>query len=192
MGPRGRPAPPGGAPILIAEVDRIRGLRGEVVVTVHADDPARMARLERVFLMDPGGALEGVRIQGVKRLGDRAVVKLEGYETPDQARTLVGRELFIPREASTPAPPGRYYAYQLEGLEVRLKDGTLVGTVREVLTQGPQSLLVVQTASGEALVPVVPSICTDLDEDSGIMTIDPPDGLLDLNAAASRRADEGH
>lgn len=182
-------SPPGWPPILIAEVDRIRGLRGEVVVTVHADDPSRMARLERVFLMEADGSLRAVRIEGVKRLGERAVLKLEGYDTPEQGRTLVGREFFIPREASTPAPPGRYYAYQLEGLDVRLKDGTPVGTVREVLNQGPQSLLVVTTARGEALVPVVPSICVHLDEEQRIMTIDPPDGLLELNEAAARRAD---
>ena len=184
-------APAGGPPILIAEVDRIRGLRGEVVVTVHADDPSRMARLEQVFLMEADGSLRAVRIEGVKRLGERAVLKLEGYDTPEQGRRLVGREFFIPREASTPAPPGRYYAYQLEGLEVRLIDGTPVGTVREVLTQGPQSLLVVRTARGETLVPVVASICVHLDEEQRVMTIDPPDGLLELNEAAARRADEG-
>jgi 16S rRNA processing protein RimM len=174
--------------ILIAEVDRVRGLAGEVVVTVHADDPARMARLTGVFMKEPGGGWRELPVQGVKRLGARAVLKLGGYDSVEQARALVGRELFIPRSASTPAPSGRYYAYQLEGLEVRLTDGRLVGTVAEVLTHGPQSLLVVQGPDGEVLVPVVPAICRELDEEAGVLTIEPPEGLLEVNRPSPARS----
>src|SRR3970040_123758 len=124
--------------IPIAEVDRVRGLRGEVVVTVHADDPARMARLACVFLKE-GDGYRPVAIEGVKRLKDRAVLKLSGFGSTEEARKLIGEVLFIPPEASTPAPPGRYYAYQLVGLTARLTDGTAVGAVKEVLAQGEQS-----------------------------------------------------
>ncbi|MGH9867560.1 MAG: ribosome maturation factor RimM [Candidatus Polarisedimenticolia bacterium] len=174
--------------ILIAEVNRVRGLRGEVVATVHADDPGRMARLTGVFVRETDGAWREIRLQGVKRLHDRAVLKLEGYDSVEQARALVGKELFIPREASTPAPAGRYYAYQLEGLEVRLTDGRPVGTVREVLSQGLQSLLVVDGPMGEVLIPVTASICRHLDEEAGVLTIDPPEGLLEINRPATPRA----
>ncbi|HZI94142.1 MAG TPA: ribosome maturation factor RimM, partial [Patescibacteria group bacterium] len=119
----------------------MRGLVGEVVVTVHADDPARMAALGTVFLREAEGGYRPVAIEGFKRLGDRAVLKLAGFGSIEEARVLIGRELFIPVEASTPAPEGRYYAYQLVGLEARLKDGTPLGKVREVLRQGAQSLL---------------------------------------------------
>lgn len=173
--------------ILIAEVDRVRGLAGEVVVTVHADDPGRMARLAGVFLKEPGGRWRELPVQGVKRLGSRAVLKLGGYDSVEQARALVGRELFIPRSASTPAPPGRYYAYQLEGLEVRLADGRVVGAVTSVLSQGPQSLLVVDGPGGEVLVPVVPAICREVDEEAGVLIIEPPEGLLEVNRPSSAR-----
>lgn len=167
--------------IAIAEVDKVRGLAGEVVVTVHADDPARMARLPAVFLRQPDGAYREVAIEGVKRLHSRAVLKLAGYGTPEEARALVGKELFIPPEASTPPPEGQYYAYQLLGLRVRLADGTGVGAVREILRQGGQSLLVVEGAAGEVLIPLVRAICTEIDLNGGAITVDPPEGLLDLN-----------
>lgn len=174
--------------ILIAEVDRVRGLAGEVVVTVHADDPGRMARLAGVFLKEPEGGWRELPVQGVKRLGSRAVLKLGGYDSVEQARGLVGRELFIPASASTPAPSGRYYAYQLEGLEVRLADGRVVGTVTSVLSQGPQSLLVVEGHDGEVLVPVVPAICRELDEEAGVLVIEPPEGLLEVNRPSPARS----
>lgn len=166
--------------IAIAQVDRVRGLEGEVVVTVHADDPFRMAELGSVFLEGPGGEWEEVAILGVKRLKERAVVSLSGYDSPEKAKTLVGRELFVDRETSTPAPAGRYYAYQLIGLEARLDDGTPVGLVEEVLGQPMQDLLVIRGRGGEFLVPFVPSICTNIDVQGRTMTLDPPEGLLDL------------
>ncbi|HEY3174387.1 MAG TPA: ribosome maturation factor RimM [Candidatus Polarisedimenticolia bacterium] len=177
----GRGAAEPDAYIPIAQVDRVRGLRGEVIVTVHADDPGRMARLERVFIKEAEG-YRPVAIEGVKRLRERAVLKLSGFGSVEEARGLVGAVLFIPRDASTPAPEGRYYAYQLLGLSARLKDGTVVGTVRDLLVQGAQSLLVIEGVSGgEILVPFVRSICVACEPEEGWLTLDPPAGLLDLN-----------
>lgn len=167
--------------IPIAEINKVRGIRGEVVATVHADDPSRMAELACVFVREPDGAYRRLEIEGVKRLGARAVLKLSGYGSPEEARALVGRELFIPPQASTPAPPGRYYAYQLAGLAAQLKDGTPLGRVREVLAQGEQSLLVIEGGAGEILVPFVKAICIACDLSAGTVTLDPPDGLIELN-----------
>lgn len=166
--------------IAIAQVDRVRGLSGEVVVTVHADDPSRMSEISSVYLEGPGGGWQETAILGVKRLKERAVLRLSGYDTPEKAKTLVGRELFIDRESSTPAPAGRYYAYQLIGLEARLEDGTPVGLVEEVLGQSMQDLLVIRGRGGEFLVPFVPEICTRIDVAGRTMVLRPPEGLLDL------------
>ncbi len=172
---------PGGDLIPIAVVDRVRGLVGEVVVSVHADDPARMRELAAV-LVESSGAYREIPLQNCKILGQRAVLKLEGYDSPEAGRTLVGKTLFIPAGASTPAPEGRYYAYQLDGLAVHLRDGSRIGTVREVLKQGAQCLLVIDGRHGEFLVPLVKAICVEIDPDRGRITLDPPDGLIELNA----------
>ena len=174
----------GDDPIPIAEVDRVRGLAGEVVVSVFADDPARMRELSGVLVESPGGYLE-IPLQGCKILGQRAVLKLEGYDSPEEGRSLVGKTLFIPPEASTPAPEGRYYAYQLDGLAVHLRDGSRIGTVREVLRQGAQCLLVIDGRQGEFLVPLVKAICVEIDPEGGRITLDPPEGLIELNAGRS-------
>ncbi|MFQ5702084.1 MAG: ribosome maturation factor RimM [Acidobacteriota bacterium] len=166
--------------VLIGEVDRVRGLDGEVVVTVHSDDPRRMSQLAAVFVEEGEGTFRRLEIEGVKRLHERSVVKLAGIGSNQEAKGLVGRGLFIRKEASTPPPQGQYYAYQLVGLEARQKDGSAVGPVVEVLRQGPQSLLVIRTPEGDKLVPFVPEICVNVDLDGASVTIDPPAGLLDL------------
>ena len=173
--------------ILIARVDRSHGLWGEVLVTVHADDPGRLRQLGSVYMRGPGGDPREVPVERARRVGARCALKLAGINTIQEARALMGQDLFIPRSASTPAPPGRYYAYQLSGLSARLEDGSVVGTIREVLRQGSKSFLVVESAGGDILVPFVRAICVSIDVEGGTVTLDPPEGLLELNAKA--RAD---
>jgi 16S rRNA processing protein RimM len=165
--------------IPIAEVDRVRGLIGEVVVSVHADDPRRLTELPAVYLQGPSG-LEAHQVESFKRLGERAVVKLSGFDTIDSARALVGREIFMHRDDAAKPAEGEHFSWELEGMTVARRDGSVVGTVREVIRPAGQSLLVVDTPEREVLIPLVRSICVDIDTERQVITIEPPDGLLSL------------
>jgi 16S rRNA processing protein RimM len=71
---------------------------------------------------------------------------------------------------------------------VRTLAGEPVGVVTDVLHQG-QDLLVVQPPPGpppgrdQILVPFVAPIVPEVDVQAGHLVIDPPPGLLDLDAA---------
>ena len=74
-----------------------------------------------------------------------------------------------------------FYDHQLEGLRVRTAAGEDLGTVTEVLHTGAGELLSVKrTDGGELLVPFVAAIVTAVSLDSGVLQVDPPDGLLEL------------
>jgi len=79
--------------------------------------------------------------------------------------------------------PDEFYDHQLEGLTVRTVDGAEVGSVAEVLHTAAGELLSVRTAAGaEVLVPFVSAIVLSVSLASGVIEIDPPDGLLDLDS----------
>ena len=64
----------------------------------------------------------------------------------------------------------------------RLGDGTVVGTVHEVLHSAAGELLSVRPADGsrtEILIPFVAAIVTSVSPADGVVEIDPPEGLLD-------------
>jgi len=64
---------------------------------------------------------------------------------------------------------------------VRTTAGLDIGTVSEVLHTAAGELLAVDRANaGELLVPFVAAIVTSVSLDSGIVEIDPPEGLLEL------------
>ncbi len=66
---------------------------------------------------------------------------------------------------------------------MRTVDGRAVGTITEVLHTAGGELLAVRGADGaEVLVPFVGAIVTSVSLADGIVEIDPPDGLLDLDS----------
>ena len=66
-------------------------------------------------------------------------------------------------------------------LRVELKDGTAVGTVREVFESTPADLLEVEGGDGRRhLVPFAEQLVVEVDVASGRLVIDPPAGLLEL------------
>ncbi len=71
----------------------------------------------------------------------------------------------------------------MEGLAVRTTDGRSVGTVAEVLHTAAGELLSVRNdADDEILVPFVAAIVISVSLADGVIEIDPPEGLLDLDA----------
>jgi len=180
----------GDGSIVIAEVHRARGLRGEVVATLHADDPSRLDGLGEVEIVPAGGgAPRSSRVEGWKRAGERVVLKLAGVETVEEARALAGSEIRIRRsEARRMAPEGRYFAYQLEGLQVVNLSGEALGQVVRVMSPGGRTLLEVRSARGEFLLPAVSALCKRIDLEAGKIVVDLPEGLIELNAVRRRRA----
>lgn len=171
------------ATILLAEVDRARGLKGEVVARLHADDPARLDEVGEVEIVMPGATPRRARLEGWKRRGERVVLKLSGVESVDEAKALAGAEIRIP-SADSPerAPEGRFYAHQIDGARVRSVAGEDLGRVVSVTTPAGQTLLEVDGPRGRFIVPLAGAICVKIDVQRGEIVIDPPEGLIELNA----------
>jgi 16S rRNA processing protein RimM len=100
----------------------------------------------------------------------------------DAAERMAGLELRIPAEQLATLPAGTFYHHDLVGCRVETGSGAAVGVVAGVEGTLAGSRLVVAGASGEILIPLTVGICTTIDVNAKRIVIDPPEGLLDLNA----------
>jgi 16S rRNA processing protein RimM len=80
-----------------------------------------------------------------------------------------------------PLDEGDYYIHQLLDCTVFTKSGERIGSVHDVLPIAENDLLVVKSGNREHLIPLTPTICFEIDLVKKTVTIDPPEGLLDLN-----------
>lgn len=172
--------------LVIGRIAKAHGVTGEVVVEVRTDDPDdRFAVGNRLHLTNSRRGLDQhVVITAARPHSGRLLLRLEGVTGRDGADALRG-SLFIVDTADLPpiTDPDEFYDHQLEGLTVRTVDGDLLGTVAEVLHTPGGELLSVRTGQGpELLVPFVSDIVTEVSLVDGLVTVDPPDGLLDLDS----------
>ncbi len=166
--------------ILVGRVARAHGNKGQVIVNPETDFPGDRFAEGNVLVVDHGGRQVERRIASVRFQQGRPILALEGVGTMNDAEALAGAELKVPVSALAPLPGGTYYRHDLVGCEVRTKDGQVVGTVTDVEGSWERSRLVVARAGGELLVPMVESICVEVDPAAKRIVIDPPAGLLDL------------
>lgn len=83
-------------------------------------------------------------------------------------------------------PDGQYYHHQIIGMKVMTTQGEILGTVASVLTGKSNDNYVVQSHNGEILIPAIEDVIQSIDLDVGIITIEPIEGLLDLNEKSRR------
>ena len=69
------------------------------------------------------------------------------------------------------------------GAQVITVNGERVGTLTDVINLPGQDLLAVQGQHGEVLIPFVLEIVPGVDIANKIITIDPPEGLLNLGGS---------
>lgn len=171
---------------LVARIGKPHGLRGEVTVRVHTDDPAGRFVPGTVF------ATEGAAGSGVPRALTLAGARLHREiwllsfdEIPDRtgAESLRGTTLHLPEESLEPPDDDdeSWYEDELVGLVALDPAGERLGEVSGLHTGAAQDLLVVRLEDGaSAMVPFVAAIVTEVDVEGGRVVIDAPPGLFDL------------
>jgi 16S rRNA processing protein RimM len=169
--------------IAIARIARTRGNRGEVLADLYTDSPDRFNDLDEVCLEFDDGR-RGIRT--IKKLEDvwehkgRKVLKFEGIDTISDAETVVGGWVMVPTDQAVKLPEGTYFNHDLVGCAVSRLDGTLIGTVRDILDIADNTQLVVCGNGREHLIPAVKNICVEVSIPDKRIIIDPPEGLMDL------------
>jgi len=169
----------------VGRVIRPHGVRGEVAVEVHTDDPAGRFANGSVLETDPPSA-GPLTVAATRWHTGRLLVSFAGVTDRTGAESLRGVWLTVDAAgiAGEQHDDGVYHDSQLAGLTVVTTGGELVGTVTGVQHHG-QDLLVVEPAAatprrGEILVPFVAQIAVEVDLAAKRLVIDPPTGLLDL------------
>jgi 16S rRNA processing protein RimM len=169
--------------LTVGRVVKAHGVTGELVVEVRTDDP-ELRFAPGVVLRAKGSDRRehSYAIETARPHGGRLLVRLSGVADRNAADALRG-SVFVIDSADLPPidEDDTYYDHQLEGLRVRTVDGGEIGVVAEVLhTAGGELLAVRRNEAPELLVPFVGAIVTAVSLEDGVVEIDPPEGLLDL------------
>ncbi len=154
------------------------GLQGWIRLEVLSENPHRFTP-GNSFILE--GREKGERLLLEKVGEDRVGLKAKflGIDSRQDAERIAGRTLFVTPEETGEPPPYRLWEHQVLGLEVRTRDGCVLGQVVEVMETGANDVLVVE-GEGEYLIPAIAQVIKGVDRESGVITIEPLPGLLEL------------
>lgn len=163
------------------QIINTHGCRGGVKVEPWADSPEDICGLERVFL-GRGNRKRELKINRASVLGGRfLLLELEGVTDMDAADALRGETLYALRE-DLRLKEGKYFladAIGLPVLDARVgREGQTLGTVADILPGAAAPIYVVNTPTGQVLVPGVPAFVKEVVPLSHVR-MEPIDGMFD-------------
>lgn len=121
-----------------------------------------------------------LELDQAKPHGGVVLLKLRGIDDMDAAQELVGRQVSVRQEALAPLGGSEYYYEEVVGFEALDAQGERIGTVTRVWPRPGGDLLVVAGPAREHLIPAVREFIREIDVVRRTVTIDAPDGLLEL------------
>lgn len=139
------------------------GVSGWVRVEPQTDNPQRFRKLARVRLAPRRGTPRWLVVGGARVEGGQVRLRFEGIGSREEAQLLSNSLLQIPAEEAAPLPEGRYYRFQLLGLEVWTQEGRYLGRVAEVLETGANDVFVVRGEEQEILLPALREVVRRVD-----------------------------
>lgn len=162
----------------VGVITTTHGVRGEVKVFPTTDEAERFLELDYV-LLDTGRELRKLEIQNVKFFKNLAILKFKGIDNINDIEMYRGRDLWIPREEGQELEEGEYYVADLIGMNVLLEDGTVFGTLKDVMETGANDVYVIDTKDrGEVLLPAIRECILDVNVEESTMTVHLMKGLL--------------
>ncbi|MEW6264722.1 MAG: ribosome maturation factor RimM [Thermodesulfobacteriota bacterium] len=165
--------------VLIGQITRPHGVRGEVRVRPFTESPASFARYDRLYLRVPGRAEKDYQVKEVRPHKTVVLLKLKGIRTREQAEALRGAGVYIRRDWLPRLPADEYYWKDLIGLSAYDEAGRCLGRVENIFTAGEVEILVITDGRRETLAPFRAEVILQVDVDQRRLLIKALEGLND-------------
>ncbi|MBC7374231.1 MAG: ribosome maturation factor RimM [Frankiales bacterium] len=172
--------------LVVGRIGKPQGIKGEVTVEVRTDDPEQRFAEGAVLLTDPPERGPLV-IETARSQNGRLMIGFVGSADRNDAELLRGTLLQVDaRMLPAPEDEDEFHDHVLRGMTAVLVGGAALGAVVDVLHLPHGDVLVVRRADNgnEVLVPFVKAMVPEVDVVGRTLSVDPPEGLLDLTDSA--------
>lgn len=181
MHPGLEPAPLPADAIEVGRIAEAWGLKGFFKVIPYSASPEALFSSKRWYLQTPepragmphpqDHAVQGtqtLRIRSSKEHGDGMVAQADGFDDRDSAELLRGARIFIARSSFPTVATNEFYWVDLIGLAVVNREGLALGSVKDLLSTGPQTVLVIDSdqagEDGKKVETLIPFVAVYVDK----------------------------
>ncbi|MDQ2656679.1 MAG: ribosome maturation factor RimM [Bacteroidota bacterium] len=155
------------------------GLKGEVTIGLNPEAPDDFDSIKTVFV-EVREKLLPYFVDSISLKGNKAFLKLEGIDTPEEALAVSKSSLYLPKTLRPKSGKGDFYDDEVIGFEVSDSETGLLGKITEVVQAGPNKLLSVDHNGREILIPINSPFISSVNKSRKKITVTLPDGFLDI------------
>ena len=138
--------------IVVGKIGSVYGIMGWIKIQTFTEFGANILDYMPWYL---GEGHEEVTIENGKAHGNGLIVKFPDIDTPEDARLLTGKTIYIKRTQLPELKKDEYYWSDLEGLTVINQRGEILGKVAFLIETGGNDVLVVK-GEKEECIPYLP------------------------------------
>ncbi|MEM9951923.1 MAG: ribosome maturation factor RimM [Chloroflexota bacterium] len=172
--------------LLLGEILRPHGVRGELRMRIFTDYPERLIKdVKTVYLGQDVTDEDTIpyTVKSARFHKDYLLLTFSEIKDRNQADTLRGLKVMVDIDNAVPLEDGEYYLYQLIGLTVKTTDDVELGQIQDFIETGANDVYVVKgRAYGELLLPAHDETIIDIDFDNQVIVMQLPEGLLPEDA----------
>jgi len=165
--------------LLIGKITGAHGIKGTSKAFFYSESLFAFESDSLILLKNPEGLEKIYEIKWVKPHGRGFLLSLKGISCREEAKALIGSELFIKKEKLPELEDGTYYWFDIIGLAVYTIEDKYLGRVESIIPTGSNDVYVVKDKAGnsEVLIPALESVVKKIDFKLKIIQVDLPEGL---------------
>ncbi len=165
---------------LIGTLVKTRGVSGELIINPGNLNLKDIEEMESVFI-EFDGLLVPFFIDHITSKGSTSVsVKFDSIDTEDQAAEYINCKVYSTSLHKMEEEPLLDQAKSLKGFQVVDQKFGNLGIIDEFLDVSNNPLFKIKKGTREILLPVNEEFIIDIDEHKRIITVQTPEGLVDL------------
>ena len=163
----------------IGYIMKPHGLKGGVSIALDPEAPETFDDIQTLFI-EVDERLLPYFIESISLKGNRAFLKLEEVNTPEEARSISKSTIFLPKTSRAKSARGEFYDDEVIDFSVVDSDVGVLGKIVEVVQAGPNKLLAVDFRGREVLIPLNSPFITSVNKSSKRITVTLPEGFLEI------------
>ncbi|ABG57411.1 ribosome maturation factor RimM [Cytophaga hutchinsonii] len=166
--------------ILWGNIIKVHGVKGEVLVQVFSDDLTDYETLESVFVEIKQKQIPFFLSTFNFATQKRCILSFEDVTTVEQAKPLVGADIYIPVSKMAEADESRLSYQAIIGFEVMDTIQGKLGVISNFFQKTGQDLLMMDYQDAEILIPVTEEIVHSVDVKTKQVITTLPEGLIEI------------
>lgn len=159
------------------------GIKGEITMRIDCDIDVESLQC---IVLNMDGIYVPFFIDSTRpRSSESVLISVSGIDSENKAQELCGKDVFALKkdlqDLFTDDDSDRFYLSDLVGFSLKTDDDFNLGIIEDYDDSTENWLLIVKNAQNTIYIPIVEEFIVDIDYNQRILTMNLPEGLVDLN-----------